>query len=132
MCAVIGSIKQEQCVGFIPFAPNLRCLRDRTDSFLTQTRGPPFHSAPPKQSLRRCAALVRKCARENAMLTDAKDYADALETGEKNSFDENGLTPLPSKVQEAVQSSSELKVTALRAQGKQAVVAVLATTGPEQ
>lgn len=76
--------------------------------------------------------MVRKCARENAMLTDAKDYADALETGEKNSFDENGLTPLPSKVQEAVQSSSELKVTALRAQGKQAVVAVLATTGPEQ
>lgn len=62
--------------------------------------------------------MVRKCARENAVLTDAKDYVDALKVGETNSFADNGLTPLPSKVQEAVQSWAELKVTAARAQGE--------------
>lgn len=66
--------------------------------------------------------MVRKYAREKAVLTDARDYVHALKTGEKNSFDENGLTPLPVKVQEAVQSSAELKVTAARAQGMNGIV----------
>lgn len=64
--------------------------------------------------------MVRKCARENAVLTDARDYVDALKAGESNSFVDNGLTPLPVKMQEAVQSCAELKATAARAQGEQA------------
>lgn len=70
-----------------------------------------------KQSLRRCAAMVRKGARESAVLLDVKDYVEALQMGVSNSFDDNGLTPVPAKVQEAVQSSAELRVAADRAQG---------------
>eukprot|EP00903_Cladosiphon_okamuranus_P008052 g7766.t1 len=69
-----------------------------------------------REGLRRCAAMVRKCAREDAVLSDAKDYVHALKGGEASSFADNGLTPLPSKVQEAVQSCAELKATAARAQ----------------
>ncbi|CAM9403282.1 unnamed protein product [Ectocarpus sp. 4 AP-2014] len=69
-----------------------------------------------RQGLRRCAALVRKGARETVLLQDVKDFVDALQMGVSSSFDDNGLTPIPSKVQEAVQSCAELRVTADRAQ----------------
>lgn len=51
------------------------------------------------------------------LLQDVKDFVDALQMGVSSSFDDNGLTPIPSKVQEAVQSCAELRVTADRAQG---------------
>ncbi|CAM9142558.1 unnamed protein product [Ectocarpus fasciculatus] len=69
-----------------------------------------------REGLRRCAALVRKGARETVLLQDVKDFVDALQMGVSSSFDDNGLTPIPSKVQEAVQSCAELRVTADRAQ----------------
>eukprot|EP00752_Nemacystus_decipiens_P001842 g1776.t1 len=69
-----------------------------------------------RAALRRCAAMVRKSARENAVLMDAREHIDALKHGENSSFDDNGLTPLHSKVQQAVQSCAELQVTAARAQ----------------
>ncbi|CAB1114569.1 unnamed protein product [Ectocarpus sp. CCAP 1310/34] len=69
-----------------------------------------------RQGLRRCAALVRRGARETVLLQDVKDFVDALQMGVSSSFDDNGLTPIPSKVQEAVQSCAELRVTADRAQ----------------
>lgn len=61
--------------------------------------------------------MVRKGAREAAVLQDVNDYVEALQMGVSSSFDDNGLTPVPAKVQEAVQSSAELRVTADRAQG---------------
>lgn len=51
------------------------------------------------------------------MLQDVNDYVGALQIGVSSSFDDNGLTPVPAKVQEAVQSSAVLRVTAMRAEG---------------
>lgn len=51
------------------------------------------------------------------MLQDVTDYVRALQIGVSSSFDDNGLTPVPAKVQEAVQSSAVLRVTAMRAEG---------------
>lgn len=61
--------------------------------------------------------MVRKGARDTAVLQDVNDYVEALQMGVSSSFDDNGLTPVPAKVQEAVQSCAELRVTADRAQG---------------
>lgn len=61
--------------------------------------------------------MVRKGAREAAVLQDVNDYVEALQMGVSSSFDDNGLTPVPAKVQEAVQSCAELRATADRAQG---------------
>lgn len=61
--------------------------------------------------------MVRKGARDVAVLQDASDYVEALLVGVSSSFDHNGLTPVPTKVKEAVQSCAELRVTAQRAQG---------------
>lgn len=61
--------------------------------------------------------MVRRRARENAVLTDVKDFVDAVKLAETSSFSDNGLMPLPTKVQEAVQSYAELKLTIARAQG---------------
>eukprot|EP00904_Undaria_pinnatifida_P009683 jgi/Undpi1/5845/HiC_scaffold_2.g01119.m1 len=69
-----------------------------------------------RQSLRRYAAMVRKGAREAAVLQDVDEYVEALQVGVSSSFDYNGLTPVPAKVQEAVQSCAELRATAARAQ----------------
>lgn len=69
------------------------------------------------QGLKRCLAMVRKSARDKTVLQDVNDYVEALQMGVSNSFDDNGLTPVPAKVQEAVQSSAALRVTANRAQG---------------
>lgn len=62
--------------------------------------------------------MVRKGAREKAVLDDVNQFVEALQMGVSSSFDDNGLTPVPSKVQEAVQSCAELRVTAQRAQGE--------------
>lgn len=62
--------------------------------------------------------MVREGARKEAVLRDVIQYVEALQMGVSSSFDDNGLTPVPSKVQEAVQSCAELRVTAHRAQGE--------------
>ncbi|CAM9673258.1 unnamed protein product [Ascophyllum nodosum] len=69
-----------------------------------------------REALNRCEAMIRKGAREKTVLQDVSDYVEALQMGVSNSFDDNGLTPVPAKVQEAVQSSAALRVTADRAQ----------------
>ncbi|CAN0199534.1 unnamed protein product [Hapterophycus canaliculatus] len=60
--------------------------------------------------------MVRKGAREAAVLEDVKEFVEAVTTGVANSFDDNGLAPVASKVQEAVQSCAELRATANLAQ----------------
>ncbi|CAM9393755.1 unnamed protein product [Scytosiphon promiscuus] len=69
-----------------------------------------------REGLRRCAAMVRKGAREAAVLEDVSEFVEAITTGVANSFDDNGLAPVGSKVQEAVQSCAELRATANLAQ----------------
>lgn len=113
------------CVGVGAYQLNgaYMVLSTSTDWLTQLTPFNPTHAtinhttALSKQGLRRCAAMVRKFARQNAMLVDAKDYDDALKVEWASSFNDNGLAPLPSKVQEAVQSCAELKVTAARALG---------------
>lgn len=61
--------------------------------------------------------MLRKGAREAAVLKDVNEYVEALQMGVSSSFDDNGLTPVPAKVQEAVQSSAEMRVVANRALG---------------
>lgn len=64
------------------------------------------------------------------MLQDVNDYVEALQMGVSNSFDDNGLTPVPAKVQEAVQSSAALRVTADRAQGAILMTAIATLLQP--
>lgn len=61
--------------------------------------------------------MVRRGARDAAVLQDVNDCIEALRMGVSSSFDDNGLTPLPAKVQEAVNSGKELKKAAERARG---------------
>lgn len=61
--------------------------------------------------------MVRKGAREEAVLQDVNHFVESLQMGVSESLVCNGLMPLPAKVQEAVQSCAELRVTATRAQG---------------
>lgn len=52
-----------------------------------------------------------------AVLQDVDEFVEALQMGVSSSFDDNGLTPVPAKVQEAVESSAELRTISARAQG---------------
>lgn len=53
----------------------------------------------------------------SVVLQDVNEFVEALQMGVSSSFDDNGLTPLPAKVQEAVESSAELRTIATRAEG---------------
>lgn len=61
--------------------------------------------------------MERKGARLATVLQDVNQFVEALQMGVSSSFDDNGLTPVPAKVQEAVESSAELRAIAARAQG---------------
>lgn len=52
-----------------------------------------------------------------AVLQDVNEFVEALQMGVSSSFNDNGLTPLPAKVQEAVGSSAQLRTIAEQAQG---------------
>ncbi|CAM9511583.1 unnamed protein product [Sphacelaria rigidula] len=70
-----------------------------------------------RKAVRRREALERKGLRVAAVLQDVNEFVEAIQLGVSSSFDDNGLTPVPAKVQEAVESSSELREIVARAQG---------------
>lgn len=68
--------------------------------------------------------MVRKGAREAAVLEDVNEFVEAVTTGVASSFDDNGLAPVATKVQEAAQSCAELRFTVNLAQGESLFVVV--------